>query len=249
MFHVSPDALDEINVIIDAMFDRMSHQLLGNIPALQGKKIILFSTQPHSNLPNLFIQALGQRAPTKSEEKVLKNTLSNAHNYIEALKFKTKAKLAEELGSEKLNGQEAREKIQEILGSSGKHFKTIAETEATKTRNLGRICKFQKVAADSGVLDPLVAFLVVKDNVTCQDCIKNHLIDGVNPKIMRLSEVKVSYLTKAERHEGRCSVSGQHPNCRCVLTYIPSFHGYVNGKLKYMSMDYDALAEQKKITG
>ncbi len=245
MINISAPALEAVNSIVDSLFDRMALSLLGRIPALQNKKVIVFSPYQHYNLSNLFIQALGERAPTKPEEEVMKNLLGTAHSYIEALKHKTKAKLAEELGSSQMTTEEASKKIAEILGGAGNHFKLIAETEATKARNTAKMCGITKVAADMGVSDPYVYFAIVRDAKTCHWCIKNHTTDGITPKVFKLSEVKLTYLTKQDRESGAVSCSGIHPHCRCSIVFLPPSHGFKNGRITHIGIDHDEYKAQR----
>ena len=250
MIGISSELLDAIEEITDGLFDRMALRLLGNIPKLQGKKLAIFSTQEHYNLPSLFVQSLNIR-PSSKEEEVLKNLLENANHYVDALKARTKAKLFEDLaamGANSVDPDKLKKIISENFAKSGRHFQMIAETEATKVRNMGKVLTITKVASDMGVEDPLVFFILIRDAATCEDCIDNHTVDGTTPKVIKLSDVKVTYLSKEERKEGKCSVSGQHPSCRCTMAYLPGGFGFnKNGSMTYISMNHNEYNHQRGI--
>ena len=251
-FHAS----DHISGILDNFFQNMSDEVLSpEFRKIKYGKNIVFSAFPEASLPAIFKIALEQKhALTPVENDVLKKLLLNANEYIDALKAKTKANLLGELDSyistSALKGIQPdstgiTEILKENLDKAGNHFQVITEAEATKVRNLGRAINITKSGADMGVEDPLCYFVVVRDDVTCENCIHNHLMPDGTPRLFRMSELTTAYLSSADRKEGKVSVCGQHPNCRCSLQQLPPFYGFVNGKVKYVGRGKDPLAEQR----
>jgi ElaB/YqjD/DUF883 family membrane-anchored ribosome-binding protein len=225
---------------------------LGNIPAFRNKKSLLFSYNPTHTLAHLFIQALGGSNPLPREEEVLRNLLSTAHDYIESLKSKTKANLTDSIDSYVKESRakgispsetEIRSRINEALTSAGKHMKVISEAETTKTRNMGKLMNIARVGASIGQADPNVFFVVVRDQKTCNECIRLHMLaDNITPKVWKMSELKYSYHKKGEDQP---SVAGLHPHCRCSLTLLAKGFGFKNGKVAFIAENHDEYENQK----
>ena len=91
---ISSSTKTVLNTIVDDLFDRISVNLLGHIPAFQNKKTILFTSRPNMTLAHLFLQSMGNHPIVPAEQEVLKNLLSTTHDYIKSLKNKTKANLS-----------------------------------------------------------------------------------------------------------------------------------------------------------
>jgi hypothetical protein len=101
-----------------------------------------------------------------------------------------------------------------------------------------------KVNASAGVEDPLIYFVVVRDDDLCDECRRLHLLpDGVTPKVWRLSEVKRGYHRKTDDVP---SLGGEHPHCRCSLVTIMKGYGFTkSGGITYISPDHDELEAQR----
>lgn len=249
---ISSNAKEALGKIVEEMFDRISLNLLGQIPFFKNKKTIIFGYNPNQTLAYLFIQALGGSKPLPKEEEVMKNLLTTAYDYVESLKNKTKANLTESVDSyiketrakgEAPKQEEIRSKINETLLQAGKHFKVISEAESTKTRNMGKLMNIARVGASIGQIDPIVFFVVVKDNVTCEECIRLHMLpDKITPRVWKMSELKYSYHKKGENAP---SVSGLHPHCRCTLTILSKGFGFKGGKVFFISEDHDEYGFQR----
>lgn len=253
MFGISSSGKEALAKIVEEIFDSIALQFIGDIPKLQSKKRLIISSQPNLGLAHLFVQAMKNRTPNPVEQDVLRSLLSSSHGYIESLKNKTSANVAERLDGiareaklqeRKLSREEVQEIIDSELGKAKSHLLTIAETESTKLRNLGTMMDITKVAASVSDEDPTVFFVVVKDNVTCKECIKLHLMpDQVTPRLWKLSELQQSY---HKRGEERPSAFGLHPHCRCTLTYLTRGFGFdKTGKLEYQEEAYDAYSFQQ----
>lgn len=250
-------SVKHISDILDKFFENMSDDVLTpEFRKIKYGKNIVFSSFPEASLPAIFKVALEQKhGLTSIENDLLLKLLNNTNEYIESLKAKTKANMVGDIDAyisqSALKGiQPEKTDISEIINDNlehaGSHFNLISDAEATKVRNLGRAINITKSSAQIGVEDPLCFFVVVRDNVTCKDCINNHLMpDKTTPRIFKMSELMTSYLTKEDRKDGKVSLCGQHPNCRCSLTQLPPYFYFKNGKLKYVGKDVNPLEIQR----
>lgn len=250
---LSSGAKSATQELVDAMFDRMAYNLLGQIPSLKNKKTIAFSHSPTMTLAHLFLQTLGNQKPLPTEQDALKNLLDTAFNYIEALRGKTKATLFETVESyvkekraknQNPNSIEIKNRITESLDKAKEHFKLIAEAETTKTRNLGKVMNISRVGASMGQTDPVCFFVVIRDGVTCSECKRLHLLpDGVTPRVWKLSELGFGYHKKGQDN---AKIAGLHPRCRCSLTMLSPGWGFRNGFVSYISPDHDEHKKQRE---
>jgi len=253
MFGISSASKEAISKVVEDIFDRIALGLIGDIPRLKHKKLLLISSQPNYGLANLFVQAMGNKTLNPIEADTLKSLLESSHGYLESLKNRTRSNVTERIDGaikeaqirKQKVGQDIVESVMEDEMSKAKaHLKTIVESESTKLRNVGALMDISRVAASISDADPTVFFVVVKDNVTCKECIKLHLMpDGVTPRLWKLSELKQSY---HKRGGDFPSAFGLHPHCRCTLTYLTKGFGFsVNGLLKYVNANYDAYSAQR----
>jgi hypothetical protein len=253
MIGITGGSKDRIGNIVEDMFDRLALKLLGNLPRFKNSKKIIFSTQPNLGLPHLFVQAMQNKALNAIEQDVLKGLLTSADGYIEALKSRTKSNLTERLdglvreasiNKDKVSSDVIRDAIKEELDKARSHMKAIAESEATKLRNFGTLMDIGRVSASLGDNDPTVFFVVVKDGVTCKECIRLHLLpDGITPRLWKFSELKQGYHKRGEDYP---SAFGLHPHCRCTLTYLSRGFGFDEaGKVSYIGENYNAHLEQQ----
>jgi hypothetical protein len=254
MIGISSSSKEKIAAVVEDMFDNIALHFIGDIPRLRNKKMLVISSKPNLGLSHLFVQAMANRTPNSIEKDVLKSLLESAFNYIESLKQRTKSNVTERIDGlireSKLQNRKPDEReIQDILADelqkSKSHLKAIAESEATKLRNLGTMMDITRVAASIGDNDPTVFFVVVKDGATCKECIRLHLLpDQVTPRLWKFSELKQGYHKRGEENP---SAFGLHPHCRCTLTYLSEGFGFdVHGKVSYKREDYNAYARQRK---
>lgn len=254
MFGISSSNKEQIAAVVENMFDTIALQFIGDIPKLKNKKTLVISSKRNYGLGHLFVQAMQNKTPNSIEQDVLKSLLESAYGYIESLKNRTKSNVAERIDGimreAKLNNREAsaqqiRDVLQEELSKARVHMKSIAESEATKLRNLGTMMDISRVAANLGDNDPTVFFVVVKDGSTCKECIKLHLEpDQITPRLWKFSELKQGY---HKRGESNPSAFGLHPHCRCTLTYLSAGFGFDHqGRVSYVGEHFDAFKKQRK---
>lgn len=252
MYGISSGAKDAIARVVEEVFDNLALQMIGEIPRLKGKKVFVIDTRPKEGLAHLFIQAMGNRAPNAIERDALKGLLESSFGYIESLKAKTRTEVTERIDAlareARIKGQTIPESaiqqiIQDEMAKAGSHMKTIAESEATKMRNLGTAMDITRRAASVGDEDPTVFFIVIKDGFTCKECKRLHLNPDGTPKVWKFSELKQGY---HKRGEDNPSAFGLHPHCRCTLAYLSSGFGFdAKGRLTYKKFGHDEHARQR----
>jgi hypothetical protein len=252
MFGLSSSGKGQIASIIEEMFDNIALQLIGAIPQIKGRKTLIITGRQNYGLPELFVQAMANKPLNAIESDSLKSFLSSANGYIDTLKSKAKTGVAERLDAlakdSKLQARrvEAKE-VQEIIDDEMKKARSamiaIAEAESTKVRNLGTLMNISRLSSQVGDSDPTVYFIVVRDNVTCEECLRVHLLPNGTPRLFKFSELSHAY---HKRGEDTPSISGLHPHCRCTLTYLGRGYSFdKTGRVKYHSDGYDAYKKQK----
>lgn len=252
MFGISSSGKESIGQIVEEMFDTIALQFIGDIPRLKHKKRLIFNTKPNFGLAHLFVQAMSGKQPNVIEQDALKSLLESSYGYIESLKSKTRANVAERLDAlakeanaknDKANEDEIQAVINDELAKAKSHLKAIAESESTKVRNVGTMMDISRVAASAGDSDPSVFFVVVRDNVTCKECLRLHLNPDGTPRVWKFSELKQGY---HKRSDDVPSAFGLHPHCRCTLTYLSSGFGFDKmGKVTYIKQGHDEHSRQR----
>lgn len=238
---ISSTGKEAINEAVEALFDKLALQFIGDIPRLKHKKLLIFNTRPNFGLAHLFLQSMANRTPNPVESDALKSLLDSALNYIESLKQRTKANVTERIDGlvkeatakgKTVTEEAVNDVLAEELGKAKAHMQTIVEAESTKLRNVGSLMDISRVAASIGDKDPEVFFVVVRDGVTCKECIRLHLMpDKVTPRIWKFSELKQGWHKRGEEFP---SAFGLHPHCRCTLTYLSQGFGFdKQGKVTY----------------
>lgn len=249
---LSSPVKENISRIVEDLFDKVSLQFIGDIPKLKHKKLLLIGHAQNLGLPHLFVQAMQNRTPNPIEQDALKGLLDSAHGFIDSLKNKTRANLTERLDGltrearikgGKINPADVEEAIAEEFSKARSHIQAILESESTKLRNLGSLMDISRVASSIGDGDPSVFFVVVKDDKTCKECVKLHLMpDGVTPRVWKFSELKQGYHKRGEENP---SAFGLHPHCRCTLTYLSKGFGFdKKGLVAYKGENHDTYEEQ-----
>jgi len=250
MYGLSGRVKESLNGIVEDIFDRVALHFLGEIPKLKDKKLLVISSERNLGLPHLFVQAMGNREPNQVEQDFLGGILGSAHGYVEALKNRTRSNISERidglareasLKKIKMKEQDIQTVLNDELGKAKSHLRGIAEAESTKFRNLGTMMHISRIASELDDSNPTVFFVSVKDGNTCGECKKLHLSpDGTTPRLWRFSDLKQGYHKRGEENP---SAFGAHPHCRCTLAYLSKGFGFdKDGKLKYISEDYDAYS-------
>lgn len=239
---------------VDDVFDRLKLRFLG--PNAGPKRLgFIGKINPILNLPGLFKISAIQEGATAGEER-LHSLIGIAEKYLDAQKERAKAQLVQNVDSFL---QEAHDKGQDIdfeTVLSGKlvdtwkvlstNVKRIVATEATKAQSMGTLEAITKVNAASGIDDPVIYWVCVKDTALCKECRRLHLMeDGVTPRLWYLSECTHSL---GKRGDTAPSLTNQHPDCRCIQATIFSGWGFKGGSLTYVGRDYDAILDQRGVS-
>lgn len=255
MIGISGRAKDTIGSIVDDMFDNIALQLIGEIPRLKNKKLAIISMENHFGLAHLFVQAMQNRMPNQIERDLLRGLLASTDGYIESLKNKTRSNVTEGidglareagLAKDKVAGEMVQALVAEEMKKARAHMTAIVESEASKLRNLGTLMNISRMATSVGDNDPTVFFVVIKDGVTCKECIRLHLLpDQITPRLWKFSELKQGY---HKRNEDNPSAFGLHPHCRCTLVYLSKGFSFdEQGKTAYESENFDAYKSQRQV--
>jgi rubrerythrin len=250
---ISSSGKEAIIAAIEKMFDALAYKFLGNIPKVRNKSPY-YQSAPKLSLPNIFVQALRNKELTQSERDVLKGLLNSSHGYIESLKSKVSSEVAEAIDA---LVKEHRNKntfldtailggaISAIMLKAKNNMKVIAEAETTKTRNFGHLLEIGEKARQQNIEDPLVFFIVSKDNLLCPECKRLHLLpDGITPRVYKRSELSYGWHKRGDDTPSAC---GEHPSCRCSLTDLPPGWGFKGGYVSYIGPNHDEYKKQRDI--
>lgn len=259
MYGISQQSKEQIDKVVEDLFDKAALRFLGAIPRLQHKKTVLIGFEQSFNLANLFVQSMNNKWLNNIENEILKGVLSGAANYIDILKNKTSNNILQKLegiarqartGNEKIPETEVNKIVEEELGKANSDLETIVMSESTKARNLGMVMDISRAAATSENVadrDPIVGFAGINDDQTCKECKRLFLMqDGVTPRLWRLSECSGGYFKRGDSFP---SILGLHPRCRHTPFMVPSDWGFdKSGHLAFIGIGYNALEEQRSKT-
>lgn len=209
-----------INDVLGDLFDDLAFNVIGDLPQFKGKKnIFITGEQPLYTLARIFLESHGGDVG-EFEEKILHNNLDTALEYINKLKANTQNRVVNRLDgfvktkqmkNETVSPEEMAVILDEEMKSAESQINTITNSEATKSRNTGKALEILKVAEGQNDEDPDVFFVMTRDNVTCKECIRLHLMpDMVTPRVWKLSQLSHDYHKKGENYP---SVNGLHPHC------------------------------------
>lgn len=256
-FFLGKQAIKAIHSAVDALFNRAKMRLLGR--TYTPKQLIISATtspvgyRRDLSIPGLFeSSSLAERM--RPREALQENVVQTAEAYLDAVQAKAKAQVVQAVKSFITDAEHAGEvvdpqvvlggELAEVMRKITTDVKRIAATETTRTRNVGTLDAITRVNTLTGVSDPTVAFICVRDSLLCASCKKIHLMpDGITPRVYHLSEVSAGYSKKGS--EVPC-MSGQHPHCRCSLVTILLGYGFnSSGHVTYISHGYDIFKEQR----
>lgn len=252
MIGISSNGKEAIGQIVEDVFDKIALHLIGNIPRLKNKKLLILNTRPNYGLAHLFVQSMSNKSPNEIEKDALKSLLDSSYGYIDSLKSKTRANLTERIDGivkeakakgQKVDEEEIQAVITDEMSKARSHLKAIAESESTKLRNAGSMMEISRVAAGVGDDDPTVFFVVVRDGKLCSECQRLHLNSNGTPRVWKFSELKQGY---HKRGEDNPSAFGLHPHCRCTLTYLSKGFGFdKSGRVTYKTENHDEYSKQR----
>lgn len=248
---LTPTAVKLIHKAIDELFDRM-HQRVRGDKEWTGGKALRIGFKHQSTLKGLFEAASREEGVTPHAD-VLKPLLNIAGSYLDAVREKTKAKVVQGVQSfiQEAHSKGVATDVETVLGGhladvwkeTTNDIKRIVETETTIVRNTGLMDGILRSNAVIGIDDPVVFFVIVRDNSVCKECLRLHMMpDQTTPRVWKMSELGSGYHKKGDENP---KIGGLHPHCRCQLTTLmPGFGFDAGGRVTYKSKDHDEYAKQ-----
>lgn len=247
IFKVPARVIKLIESKIGGLFDSVKGVFLG--PKSYGKGLMI-AFDKQLSLSGMYETASREEGGIP-DIQTLSTLNTTAENYLDSLKSKAVNQVIKDIEKHlhenpKANSETIQQSIVETWASVSNNLKMIVESETQAAKNIALIDGILRVNASSGIDDPYVIFIPVKDNLVCNECVKIHLMpDGVTPKVFKLSEVSRSY---HKRGENSPSIFNLHPNCRCVMsTILPGYGFNEKGRVKYISKDHDEYKNQRGI--
>lgn len=235
---------------MDVLFDRLKARFLG--PKTTVKADVAFNR--YISLPGLYEAAhLDERGIPDLEH--LDRLIAIASNYLDAVRFRTKAHVASAIRARFQEARTAEEirslvsrDVAAILESATIEVRRIVDAESQNVRNIGVLDGIVRANITAGVEDPAVYFVVVRDDDTCEECKRLHLLDDEKtPRVWRLSELEHG---KHKRGEASPKVGGLHPHCRCSLTTLLPGYGFDrNGRVVWKKQGHAELERQRTRQG
>jgi hypothetical protein len=240
----------QINARIDNLFDKIKFRFLGSVKG-PGKELRIKFDRKLS-LPGIYETATAIEGGVP-DKQLLNQMVESAGNYIDSVRLNAKSKLVNQIQafvteseSNPLTTEEIHAKLSddltELWDNVGSQLKRVVDTESQHTRNIGALDGITHVNASVGVEDPIVFWVVVRDDSLCKECKKLHMFDDVTPRVWKLSEIGHDF---HHRGEPAPKIGGLHPNCRCSMTTLmPGFGFDSGGKVTWIKDGHDEYKKQ-----
>lgn len=248
---LSPAAVRLISKALDGLFDRIRSHVIGDKPP--GKQLYI-AYRPELTLKGIF-DASAEEEGTKPADDTFKVLKQISESYLDATREKMKSKTIKAIQDFLFDASRNKVKtnlatvlggkLEEVGGEIQRDVRRILETESTVHRNTSIMDAITKTNALAGVEDPVVFFVVVRDQALCEECRKLHMRpDGVTPRVWRMSELGSGY---HKRGDPTPKVGGLHPHCRCVLTTLLPGYGFnAAGRVTYIEPGHDEYKRQNE---
>jgi hypothetical protein len=172
---------------------------------------------------------------SEPDQEQIKDLVDSTERYLDALKLKTVSSAIDACQKAPKGAREVR--LSEQISKSFDHLDMIVATQAQTFQNLGALDGILDSSGKHNDEEPFVYFTGPNDSKTCKTCKEMYFLkDGVTPRVWKVSELGTGFFKK-----GDCcpSVSPIHPRCRHFPTYLPKGHGFVGGKVQFVSDDFD----------
>ncbi len=237
---------------VDTLYDRAIAKILGRPPV---DKRIHISSKPRVTLSSLFEDASAEER-TKPDTNTLATLLDIAEGFINAQRHATKAHVVKSVENWLNTAQEkgVDTDVETVLGGelaevwrkAHDGMTKIVAAESNVVKNTGGLNGIIRVNAAAGVEDPVVYFVVVRDDSLCTECKRLHLMDDeTTPRLWYMSELGHGYHKKGQ---DKPKLAGLHPNCRCTLSSLLEGWGFDDsGMVSYKGPGYSAIDEQRGI--
>jgi hypothetical protein len=243
-------AVRAIQLAVDKLFDRVKARALGpDAVSRRGDKKIFVVHKPALTIPGIYKQAAAEEA-TKPNDRVMHSLVEVATSYLDAERERTKARTIHAVNAWLASNPDADARTVlegELAGVAKQVIESvvkIVDSTATVARNMGTLEGISKAAASRDVEDPVVYFVVVRDQSLCKECRTLHLLpDGVTPRVFRLSEVSQGFHKRGDKSP---SIGGLHPHCRCTIASLVPGYGFgPSGMVRFVDVGHDELAAQR----
>lgn len=233
---------------MDALFDKTKLRLLG--PKAIDKKLYI-SYNREKSLPGLYEAAHVEGRGIPDTEH-LDQLMRTAANYLDSLRHKAKAQTVVAV-HKWLNKPDVKTDLATVLGGEladlygtlRHEVRRVIDTEAQNVRNVGVVDGIARANAFAGIEDPVVFFVVVRDDKLCKECRKLHLLkDERTPRCWYLSELGHGYHERGDDHP---KVGGLHPHCRCSMTTLmPGFGFDKAGMVVWRGEGHNEIERQRR---
>lgn len=242
-----------IYAAVDSVFNKAITRLTARPPV--DKRIYIGGGKPRRTLASLF-EAASAEEHAKADQDVLRTLLDVAEGFIDAQRHSTKAHVVKSveawLNKAAATGVETdvetvlQGELAGVFRKATEGIQKIVATESNVAKNTGTLDGVVRVNAASGIEDPVVYFVVVRDNSLCPECKRIHLMaDEKTPRLWYLSEVGHGYHKKGEENP---KLAGLHPNCRCSMaTLLPGYGFDGAGMVSYIKPDHIEIDAQRGV--
>lgn len=240
-------AVKKIHAAVDELFDKIKYRVLG--PKMVDKKLYIGFIRQKS-LPGLYEAAHIEERGIPDREH-LDQLLQTAANYLDSVRLRARSRTVVAVQAFMRNAEKPTDwktvlggELADLYGSMKADVRRIVDTEAQNVRNIGVLEGIANANNTMGIEDPVVFFVVVRDQHLCDECRKLHLMpDGHTPRLWKLSELGHGY---HERGDSNPKVGGLHPHCRCSMTTLmPGFAFDSTGMVVWKKEGHNELARQR----
>jgi hypothetical protein len=241
---MTPKKYEKVEDAVKAMFDSLRRQFLP-----KEDKRLTFSYQSLGELYEQSVRAAGGIPDPETRA----NLEEIADTYLTAAETRTIANLKHVVNvvrrAKAHDAMEAlpdvQEAVEDTIDRASTEVERIVDTESQRARAVGAWEGINQAAAQMGIDDPTVFFVVVRDESLCGECKRLHLLPNeITPRVWKMSELNHDYHDRGGEYP---SVQGLHPHCRCSKTILfPGWGFDSSGMVKYISPDYDEFAKQRE---
>jgi hypothetical protein len=238
---VRKEQLDAVSSAIDELFYSTKARLLGKF--FEGPKIwfeVAYTADPLQTIEGLFRYTLQLMFPSaRPDEKMIETLAHITGNYLDARRLQTKNQILTDLISAKTK-KEADKAVADRISEASTYIETLVNNESRIAQAYAEREGIHQVAAGMGVDDPVVAKLGIIDDRMCKNCRKLWHTEGniKVPKVYKMSELQEGYMK--DWRNPTPTIGPTHPNCRCVLTFVPPNFGFDQaGNITFKGLGWD----------